>query len=384
MFRQMSLFFLMVFVIYGSMHAYVFMRARSALAFSAPAGIAIAAFMLLMIFALFLIRALEQHEYEFLARMLAYLAYFWMATVFLFFCALIMLDLISLITHTAGWIFSFDVSPFLFSTRITFFLSLILSLSICVYGYFDARNIRIERVKIETAKLPVGTDRLTIVQISDVHLGLIIRSTRLERMLDAVKAAKPDIFISTGDLVDAQINHLAGLAELLRGIKTRYGNYAITGNHEYYAGLQKALAFTKEAGFTVLSNKAVTVGPITIAGVNDRTAVQLKLEEPLSEKDFLAKLPRDKFILFLKHQPRIDQSTIGLFDLQLSGHTHKGQIFPFTWFTQIIFPMIAGTYDLGKGSLLHINRGTGTWGPPIRFLAPPEVTLIELTRRVKR
>jgi predicted MPP superfamily phosphohydrolase len=199
-------------------------------------------------------------------------------------------------------------------------------------------------------------------------------------MLESVKAAKPDIFIVTGDLVDAQINHLTGLAELLRTVNARFGKYAITGNHEYYAGLNKALAFTRSAGFTVLRNEAMKAGPIMIAGVDDRTGVQLKLARPASEQELLANLPRDMFILFLKHQPRIDQATLGLFDLQLSGHTHKGQIFPFTYVTRMMFPLNAGRYDLGKGSVLHVSRGTGTWGPPIRLLAPPEVTVIELVR----
>lgn len=377
----MRLFILMVFTIYGGMHAYIFLRARSVFGFGPATGIALAAFMLFMVFAIFLIRMLEQREYEEPARMLAYIAYFWMAAAFLFFCSLLALDFIGLVTRASGWMARYDVSAFLIPARTSFFACLGLSLAICVYGYFDAEDIRTERVRIETAKLPAGMDRLTIAQISDVHLGLIIRTERLEKMLDAVRAAKPDIFISSGDLVDAQINHLTGLAVLLRGIKTKYGNYAITGNHEYYAGLDKALAFTNEAGFTVLQNEAKAVGPITIAGVDDRTAVQMNLEKPLSEKEFLAKLPRDRFILFLKHQPRIDTSTIGLFDLQLSGHTHKGQIFPFTLLTLLTFPLNAGTYDLGKESLLHVSRGTGTWGPPIRFLAPPEVTIIELVRK---
>ena len=131
----------------------------------------------------------------------------------------------------------------------------------------------------------------------------------------------------------------------------------------------------------MLRNEAVEAGPITIAGVDDRTAVQMNLEKPVSEKELLENLPRDRFTLFLKHQPRLDRSSIGLFDLQLSGHTHRGQIFPFTLIVRFTFPMIAGDYDLGKGSLLHISRGTGTWGPPIRFLAPPEVTVIELVRK---
>lgn len=377
----MRLFILFVFVVYGGAHVYTFLRARSALAFGPLAGFLLAAFMVLMVFALFLVRALEQHDYELPARALAYITYFWMAVLFLFFCGSLLFDLAGLAIRTAGWIGRSDVTPYLLSARMPFFVSLGLSLSICTYGYFEARNIRPERVVVETAKLPPGIDRLTIAQISDVHLGLLVRCDRLEEMLKVVKAAKPDIFLSTGDLVDAQINQMTGLAELLREIKTKYGNYAVTGNHEYFAGIDKALAFTREAGFTVLQNEARAVGPITIAGVDDRTAVQMNLEKPVSEKELLSKLPQDRFTLFLKHQPIINRATPGLFDLQLSGHTHKGQIFPFTLLTRILFPLNAGAYDLGSGSLLHVSRGTGTWGPPIRFLAPPEVTIIELVRK---
>jgi uncharacterized protein len=250
-----------------------------------------------------------------------------------------------------------------------------------VYGYFEALNIRTERVTIETTKLPAGTDRLTIVQISDVHLGLIVRCDRLVGILEAVKAAKPDIFISTGDLVDAQINYLPGLRELLQEIKPRYGKFAITGNHEYYAGLDQAIAFTKEAGFTLLRGEVVNAGVINIAGVDDPAGEQLHLEKPKSESALLAGLPKDQFTLLLKHRPVVSPDGPKLFDLQLSGHTHKGQIFPFTYISKIAYPLNAGTFDLSNGALLHVSRGSGTWGPPIRFLSPPEVTVIELVRK---
>ncbi|MGE5809296.1 MAG: metallophosphoesterase [Nitrospirota bacterium] len=377
----MSIFFLFIVFVYGGLHVYAFLRARIAFAFGPAAGAVLALFMLFMVFAPFLVRLLEQHDYEASARAFAYLAYLWMAVLFLFFCCSLVLDVAVLITRFAGWLSRSDFSAFLPSARTSVFASLGLSIAVCVYGYFEARDIRTEHVRIETAKLPAGVDRLTIAQISDVHLGLIIRGPRLAKMLDVVRAEKPDIFISTGDLVDAQINHLEGLAEQLRAVRAPYGNYAITGNHEYYAGLLKALTFTREAGFRVLRNESVEAGPITIAGIDDRTAVQMKLGKPVSEKELLEKLPRDRFTLFLKHQPRLEQSSTGLFDLQLSGHTHRGQIFPFTLVVRLTFPTIAGDYDLGKGSLLHVSRGTGTWGPPIRFLAPPEVTVIELVRK---
>ncbi|HEY6011804.1 MAG TPA: metallophosphoesterase, partial [Nitrospirota bacterium] len=318
----MTVFLLTIITVYGGAHVYAFFRARSAFGFGTVPGVLLALFMALMVAAPFVIRALELHEYERTARVFAYIAYLWMAALFLFFCSSLTIDLVNLGARAVRWIARADLPLFPLPARTSFLISLGLALAICIYGYVEANNIRTQPLRIETAKLPAGIDKLTIVQMSDVHLGLIIRCDRLEKMLEVVKAANPDILVVTGDLVDAQINHLTGLADLLRGVNPRYGKFAITGNHEYYAGLEKALNFTRNAGFTVLRNEAIKAGPIMIAGVDDRTALQLKLARPVSERELLAALPRDKFILFLKHQPRIDRSTIGLFDLQLSGHTH--------------------------------------------------------------
>jgi len=377
----MSLFFLTIFVVYGGIHVYAFLCARNALGFGLETGSALALFMVLMVVAVFLIRTLETHEYKRTARALAYVAYFWMAVLFLFFSASFLIDIINFLIRGSGWLTRMNIAPVLITPRSSFFISLALALAISVYGYFEARNIRPERVRVETTKLPSGIDRLTIVQVSDVHLGPIVRCNRLGKMLDVVKAAKPDIFISTGDLVDAQINHLTGLADLLGEVKPKYGKYAITGNHEYFAGIEKAIAFTKECGFTVLRNQAVADGPIAIVGVNDGTGVRLGFEKPVVESAIFLKVPPGKFVLFLKHQPLIDRDSLGLFDLQISGHTHKGQIFPFTLLTRLTYPLNAGDYTLVKGSFLHVSRGTGTWGPPIRFLSPPEVTVYELVRK---
>lgn len=377
----MTLFILSFFSIYGGVHVYAFLKARNALGFGWAPGAGLAVFMLAMTVAPVLIRLLERYEFELAARALSYLAYLWMAALFLFFCGALGFDLANLMIRVSVWLTRSGVAKAFIQPKVSFAISLAVSLVICLYGYFDALNIRTERLRIETAKLPAGTDSLTIVQISDVHLGLIIRCSRMGRILDAVRAAKPDILVSTGDLVDAQINHLPGLREMLQEIRPRYGKYAITGNHEYYAGLERALEFTRQAGFTLLRGEAAANGLISIAGVDDPTGVEMKIEQPVSEKDLLSALPKDKFTLFLKHRPRIDQDALGLFDLQLSGHTHKGQIWPFTCLSRIFYPLNGGRYDLSKGSVLYTSRGTGTWGPPVRFLSPPQITVIELVRK---
>jgi hypothetical protein len=204
-------------------------------------------------------------------------------------------------------------------------------------------------------------------------------------MLDQVKKADPDILISTGDLVDGQINDLTQLIEPLRGITPRLGKFAITGNHEFYAGLPQALDFTEKAGFTILRNGSAEIADaFIIAGIDDETVRYYNGMREETEQRLLVSLPRDRFILFLKHRPLVETVSLGLFDLQLSGHVHKGQIFPFSLLTRLHYPVYAGFAALRNGSSLYVNRGSGTWGPPIRVLAPPEVTIIELVHDEER
>ncbi|UCD90038.1 MAG: metallophosphoesterase, partial [Desulfobacterales bacterium] len=194
-----------------------------------------------------------------------------------------------------------------------------------------------------------------------------------------VKAANPDIFVSTGDLVDGQMDDLENLANMLKEIPVNHGKFAITGNHEFYAGLPRSLDFIKKAGFTILRGDGAAVSEwLNIVGVDDNAGNYYGLARSVSEKELLSRFSREKFTLLLKHRPLIDKDAVGFFDLQLSGHAHKGQIFPFSLITRLSFPTHSGLLNLGKNALLYVNRGSGTWGPPIRFLAPPEVTIIEL------
>lgn len=376
----MPLFLMIFFLLYGVMHLYAFLKARAAFAFGAYTGICIALFMLVMLFAPVIIRSSEKAGFELFARVMSYIGYTWMGILFLFISCSFVIDSYRVILHAGGLILKKDFSNITISERYAFFIPLALSVLIAVYGYFEAENIRMERIVLKSPKIPADAGCLRIVQISDVHLGLIVREERLKRILDEVKKAKPDILVSTGDLVDGQINGLYGLAGMLQEIKPRYGKFAVTGNHEFYAGLPQALDFTEKAGFTVLRGNGVRVaGLINIAGVDDPQGKAFGLFRGGNEKELLSGLPAERFTLLLKHRPLIDKDASGLFDLQLSGHVHKGQIFPFSLVTGLYYhPVQAGFADLARNSHLYVSRGSGTWGPPIRFLSPPEVTLIEL------
>jgi hypothetical protein len=207
----------------------------------------------------------------------------------------------------------------------------------------------------------------------------MVGEERLKKITALVREAAPDILVSTGDLVDGQGDDFARYMESFRKIEPRYGKFAVTGNHEFYAGLDRSLSLTRGAGFTVLRGQGVTVGGmVNIAGVDDPVSRDPRTYREDQEETMLSGLPPGYFTVFLKHQPRVSRKTLDKFDVQLSGHTHKGQIFPFNFVTRLFFPKQGGFFSLSPRSSLYASRGTGTWGPPIRVLSPPEVTVIDL------
>ncbi len=376
----MGLFLSLFFLIYSLLHFYLFMRAKTALGISGAVAFPLAVFLVVMITAPVVIHLSENAGFGRLARVTARLGYTWMALLFLLFCTLLATDLYRLSVHLAG-LAAGGTSPRLaLSARSCFLLSLAGAGAIGFYGWFEARAIRVERVEIVTSKIPVHASPLRIVQISDVHLGLTVGEDRMKRIMRLVRETHPDILVSTGDLVDGRMDDRNETLEMLQAVTPRYGKFAITGNHEFYSGLGQALDFTDKAGFHVLRGEAVTVGDvINIVGVDDPAGPGYG-SSATGEKDVLSSVSNGKFTLFLKHRPVVDAESAGLFDLQLSGHVHDGQIFPFRLITRLFYPLIAGLYPVPPHAALYVSRGSGTWGPPIRFLAPPEVTVIELFR----
>ena len=357
---------------------------KRALAPGPKANTAVILFMVLMIFAPIIVRLLERNDLVTPARFFAYIGYIWMGLLFLFFSFAVALDAYRLILEAINRVFSADFSRLSLSKAECFFIPLFLSMGITIFGFFEALNIKTERVIIRTDTITQKIGGLKIVQISDVHLGLIVGKHRLKKIVERIKDEKPDILVSTGDLVDGQMNNLSGLAGMIREIPTKYGKYAVTGNHEFYAGLQDALKITTDAGFRVLRQEGLNIpGVINIAGVDDPAGKRYGLAPNVSEKVLLSKLPRNYFTLLLKHRPRLNETDGGLFDLQLSGHTHKGQIFPFSLIVKLFYRNFNGLASLGNQSYIYVSRGTGTWGPPVRFIAPPEITVIELVHESK-
>ena len=379
MMMRMFIFLSVFITLYGSLHFYALMKTGRAFGFHRGLILPLSIFMVFMVVCPILVRVSERQGFETLARMLAYAGYTWMGFLFLFVAAAAVLDLygflIFLVGHTVGG----PLVKWSLSAKALFFMALCASIAGGIFGHIEASSIRTEHLVMTSPKIPQTASPLRIVQISDVHLGLIMGKRQLSRILDVVRAAKPDILVSTGDLLDGQIDGIGELARAFCEIKPSRGKYAVNGNHEYYVGVERAREFCGSAGFTLLNNEVVDIpGVLAIAGVDDPAADRFGLGGSVSEKQMLSSLPPERFVLVLKHRPLLDEGSKGFFDLQLSGHTHRGQMFPFSLIIKILYPIDGGLLQPESGAALYVSRGSGTWGPPMRLLSPPEVTVIDL------
>ncbi|MBU0964940.1 MAG: metallophosphoesterase [Proteobacteria bacterium] len=372
----MILFLAVAISIYTAMHCLVFWGIHPLLAGHRYLAVAVLLWMLMMIISPLAVRLLDTNGSSQAARLLALTGYTWMGLVFLAFCLFAVIGMIALL---------FLVLPFIIPAlpRLPLHGPLIASavllftLATGIYGYVAAKNIRVVTVPITTDKLPAGTESLRVVQVSDLHLGLLNRSAFLAPVITRLKELKPDLLVATGDVVDAQINHLDGLSAMWQEIEPPLGKFAIIGNHEVYAGLKQSLDFLKGCGFVVLRNTGLNVGGVVrIVGIDDEQI----WDHTVQETAILQAQQSDLFTIFLKHRPTVSKDDVQLFDLQLSGHTHRGQIFPFNFITGLKYPLQDGLHRLSPVSRLYTSRGTGTWGPPIRVLSPPEITVFDIRR----
>jgi predicted MPP superfamily phosphohydrolase len=235
------------------------------------------------------------------------------------------------------------------------------------------------RVRIPLAKLPRGMDGTRIALVSDVHLGALLGRAHTERVVAAVNALDADIVAMVGDLVDGTVADLGPAVEPLRGLRARRGVYFVTGNHEYFSGHEDWIEHVGALGLRVLRNARVEVDGLDLAGVNDATGGSVG--DPPDYDLALAGRDPGRPVVLLAHQPvQAHEAAKRGVDLQLSGHTHGGQLWPFHYVTRMSQPVISGLGEVG-GMPVYVTNGAGFWGPPVRVGATPDVTLVELRTR---
>ena len=254
---------------------------------------------------------------------------------------------------------------------------------ISLIGFFNARKLaRVVHVNVPLHKLPASLDGFRIVQISDIHVGPTIKQDYLSRIVTMVNSLEADLIAITGDLVDGRVNDLSKHTQPLAQLSARHGSFFVTGNHEYYSGALEWIQELERLGVHVLLNEHVRLShdhaTLVVAGITDYTAGLFYHDHASDPQAAIAGAPEHAPKILLAHQPRSARAAEAAgFDLQLSGHTHGGQFWPWKYFVPLQQPYVAGLHRL-KNLWIYVSRGTGYWGPPNRFGSPSEITCLTL------
>lgn len=248
------------------------------------------------------------------------------------------------------------------------------------YALYEARAYRIVRLEIATELLPEGRDRVRIAAFSDLHLDRLNGEKQLRRVVDMINAERPDVVAVLGDTVDTDMRARENEAAIFRELAAPH-RFAVIGNHEVFRGLHQGVEFLEKSGLSLLRGDSTEAAGILVVGVDDPIA-----PNAVDAAQALAGADQGKFVLLLSHRPRVPDGARGRFDLQVSGHTHGGQLFvarPLArWLhghpqgLSVLPPGTAG----GKTGRLYVLNGVGFWGPPTRLFVPPDILVVDLVR----
>lgn len=303
-------------------------------------------------------------------------------------------DGVLVLSHVAAWIVSTALAQSAWppgwpeAGRLREYSALavpLLALSAASAGWIGARRTAaVRRVDVPIAGLPASLEGFTIVQLSDIHVGNTIGRDYVEAIVERANRLQPDVVAITGDLVDGTVSALGPEVAPLARLKSRFGTFFVTGNHEYYSGVGPWLGEFRRLGFQVLVNQHVVIdhggAKLVMAGVTDVSGHHFGEAHRSDPAAALRGAPEASVKVLLAHQPRSAAAAADAgFDLQLSGHTHGGQFLPWNFFVRFQQPYTAGLARL-RSMWVYTSRGTGYWGPPMRLGAPSEITLVRLVR----
>ncbi|RPH31451.1 MAG: metallophosphoesterase [Bacteroidales bacterium] len=306
---------------------------------------------------------------------------FWLGAMLYLILIFIFIDIIRVLNHYlpfAGFL-DYKTNPLVRLTTIKIVYSL--ATLIIIAAIINARNPRVNHYTLKTLKSSVEKKPLRIVAVSDIHLGTLISSNRLKSLVKMINSQNPDIVLFAGDVFDEDIASVVnnGLGKYFEQIKSPLGVFAITGNHEYFGGVEQKINYLTEHGVKVLIDSTSLVdNRFYLVGRNDRQSNYSTGRQRKKVSELVASIDRSKPIILLDHQPfNLNESAENGIDLQISGHTHHGQLWPFNYITTAIFELSSGYRLIGNTHFI-VSNGYGTWGPPMRLGNRPEILVIDL------
>ncbi|HRX31024.1 MAG TPA: metallophosphoesterase [Tenuifilaceae bacterium] len=257
-------------------------------------------------------------------------------------------------------------------------------LIILLAGYINATNPKVSNINIDVNK-PLPTGKVRIAMVSDIHLGTIIGKKELAKLVNTVNKQNPDLVLFVGDVFDEDITPVVNgnMGNLFEQIKSKYGVYAVTGNHEFFGNYTDKISYLKKHKITVLCDTALTVNSINIIGRYDRQSIRALGHLRKSLVELTKNIDLSKFTILMDHQPaNLNEAVNAGIDLQLSGHTHNGQMWPLNYITKAIYEVSMG-YKKKGNTHFYVSPGYGTWGPRIRLGNRPEIVVITVNENEK-
>ncbi|MBL7959784.1 metallophosphoesterase [bacterium] len=252
---------------------------------------------------------------------------------------------------------------------------------IVLFGHLNARTPRVKKIQLNISKTVPGYESIRIVVASDIHLGTIIGKSRIDKIVGIINGLNPDLVLLPGDVVDEDLAPVIkeNLGESLRNIKSKFGVISITGNHEFIGGVGAAAEYLQDHGITVLRDKTVKIDDsFYVVGRDDRSVNRFNGHTRKTLDQLTAGLDKRLPMILMDHQPfHLEEAVTNGIDLQLSGHTHHGQLWPLNFITKKVFEVSWGYKKMDK-THIYVSSGVGTWGPPVRVGNRPEIVQIEL------
>jgi predicted MPP superfamily phosphohydrolase len=375
---SMVIFFGVFFTVYGLVNFYIFLHGWRALGpESALRGAYLFLFLTLSL-AFIAGRFLERVWISPVSAALVWTGSFWLAAMLYFFLASAAIDLFRLSNYFL------HVLPVPYDPRLRLWIlggvtcgTALLLLA----GHINALIPRVRVHEISVAKRMDGAGVMTIVAASDIHLGTIIGQRRLRALVEQINALNPDVVLLPGDIVDEDLRPVIdqNLGEMLRGIRAKLGVYAITGNHEFIGGADAACAYLTAHGITMLRDSVARLpNGVWLVGREDRSRTQFAGKRRMGLDELVAGLDTAYPVILMDHQPfRLEEGEEKGADLQISGHTHHGQLWPLNYITNAVYELSWGYLKKGNTHII-VSTGAGTWGPPVRLGNRPEILLLRL------
>ncbi len=375
------IFFSIALTIYFSLNSYIFIRGLQAL----PSIRTLKSSYIFIFWFLSLSfvagRILEKSAITWYGDAITLIGALWLAAMLYFLLFTILFDVIRAVNYFVNVYPDFIKNNYEKSKQIIFLATSLVVFLIVFCGYLNAKNPQIKTVDLVVKKNGTNLKSLNIVAASDIHLGTIISNSRIENIVNKINALNPDIVLLPGDVVDEDVAPVIknNLGVTLEKIKSRFGTYAITGNHEYIGGVEPAVKYLSQHSLNMLRDSVVLIdNSFYIIGREDLSFNRANHRNRKTIAELISGLDKSKPLILLDHQPfHLEEAEINGIDLQISGHTHNGQLWPFNYITQKIYEMSWGYLKKGETNY-YVSCGVGTWGPPVRTGNTPEIVNIKL------